>query len=130
MREGYSGPIYCTPATADLAAILLPDSGRIQEEDARYANKKGFTRHKPAEPLCTERDARKTLQLLETVPFDKPFEFGKAKIHFRRSGHILGAASVAVSLGRAAGAVLGRRRAGGATCCSNRRSRRPPRTGS
>ncbi|MDH3402058.1 MAG: MBL fold metallo-hydrolase [Acidobacteriota bacterium] len=99
VREGYSGPIYCTEATADLAAILLPDSGRIHEEDAKYANRKGFSRHAPAKPLCTEADARRTLQLLERVPFDRPFPIGGAEVRFRRAGHILGAASAAIELG-------------------------------
>jgi metallo-beta-lactamase family protein len=96
---GYSGPIYCTESTADLAAILLPDSGRIQEEDAKYANKKGFSRHSPAEPLYTESDARQALQLLHQVPFDQTFDIGGAEIHFRRAGHILGAANVVVTVG-------------------------------
>ncbi len=110
VRDGYSGPIYCTNATADLAGILLPDSGRIQEEDAKYANKKGFSRHSPAEPLCTESDARRTLQLLQQVPFDKPFPIGDAELRFRRAGHILGAASVSVDARRPATALFGRHR--------------------
>jgi metallo-beta-lactamase family protein len=96
--RGYSKPIYCTDATADLAAILLPDAGRIQEEDAKFANREGFSRHKPAKPLYTESDARRTLELLQPVPFAAPFEIGGATLHFRHAGHILGAANVVVSL--------------------------------
>ena len=56
-RDGFAGPIYATPATVELARILLPDSARLQEEDAAYANKTGASKHKPALPLYTERDA-------------------------------------------------------------------------
>ena len=55
--HGFEGPIRCTSATADLLGIMLPDSARIQQEDANYANKKGYSRHKPALPLYTEEDA-------------------------------------------------------------------------
>jgi len=99
IARGYSGPIYCTRATADLAGILLPDAGRIQEEDAKYANKKGYSRHKPAKPLYTESNAKQTLRQIETVTFDTPFEIDGATLHFRRSGHILGAANVVVAVG-------------------------------
>jgi metallo-beta-lactamase family protein len=99
VRGGYSGPIYCTEATADLAAILLPDSGRIQEEDAKFANKKGFSRHRPAEPLYTESNARQVLKQLHQVPFDKEFAVADAEIRFRRAGHILGAASIHLAVG-------------------------------
>lgn len=100
VASGYSGPIYCTRATADLAGILLPDAGRIQEEDARFANKEGYSRHKPAKPLYTESDAKRTLKLLQPMAFDSPYELeGGASLHFRRAGHILGAANVVVSVG-------------------------------
>ena len=51
IRQGYAGPVHATPGTRDLCAILLPDSGHLQEEEARYANKRGFSKHKPALPL-------------------------------------------------------------------------------
>src|SRR5690606_34027110 len=57
VRDGFEGPIYCTAATADLCRMLLPDSARIEEEDARYANKHGFSKHRPALPLYTADDA-------------------------------------------------------------------------
>lgn len=61
VREGFRGKVWCTPATRDLARILLPDSGHIQEEDAAFANRKGFSKHAPALPLYTEDDAQRSL---------------------------------------------------------------------
>jgi len=68
VKEGYKGPIYCTRATQGLAKISLPDSGRIQEEDARFANKHG-SRHKPALPLYTEQDAYACLKRFVPLPY-------------------------------------------------------------
>jgi metallo-beta-lactamase family protein len=99
VRDGFEGPVYCTRATADLAAILLPDSARIQEEDARFANKEGYSRHRPAEPLYTEADARAALKLLVPVAFDEPFSIAGAEVRYRRAGHILGAANVRLEVG-------------------------------
>ena len=59
MKRGFHGPIYCSVATKALCKVLLPDAGYLQEEDARYANYKHFSKHEPAEPLYTEEDARK-----------------------------------------------------------------------
>ncbi|MCC7546623.1 MAG: MBL fold metallo-hydrolase [Burkholderiales bacterium] len=96
-RNGFRGPVYCTPATRDLCGILLPDSGHLQEEDARYANKGGFSRHKPALPLYTEADARRSLELLRTVPFGEATALGTGiGFEFHRAGHILGSAMVRV----------------------------------
>src|SRR3990172_7703341 len=58
VKNGFSGKVYCSEATRDLCAILLPDSGHLQEEEARYANKKGYSKHKPALPLYTQQEAR------------------------------------------------------------------------
>lgn len=91
VREGYSNPVYATRGTADLSRLMLPDSGRLQEEDARYANKTGFSSHQPALPLYTEKDARAALSLLRAAPFDKEIDFlPGAKIKFIPAGHILG----------------------------------------
>src|ERR1044071_404336 len=60
-RDGFTGPIYATTATADLMKLMLPDSARLQEEDAEYANRKRFSKHKPALPLYTEEDAQAAL---------------------------------------------------------------------
>ena len=65
VKEGFRGTIFATPATVDLCGVLLPDSGHIQESDARTANKKGFSKHKPALPLYTEVEAIETLQFLK-----------------------------------------------------------------
>ncbi len=97
MREGFKGRVWCTPGTRALCEILLPDSGRIQEEDAEYANRKGFSKHSPAEPLYTEEDARRSLELLEPVDFGEAFEpVDGVRAVMQPQGHILGAASVRV----------------------------------
>src|SRR3972149_6235887 len=62
MRNGFSGKVYCTSATRDLCAILLPDSGYLQEEEAKYANKYGYSKHAPALPLYTKQDAEMSLR--------------------------------------------------------------------
>ncbi len=94
-RNGFRGPVYCTAATRDLCGILLPDSGYLQEEDARYANKQGFSKHKPALPLYTEADARRSLELLQTVPYHRYVDLGAGLgFEFQRAGHIVGAAMV------------------------------------
>ena len=61
VKQGFTGPIYCTQATAKLCEILLPDSGHLQEEDAFFANRHGFSRHNPALPLYTVEDAKRSL---------------------------------------------------------------------
>ncbi|MBA3548486.1 MAG: MBL fold metallo-hydrolase [Nannocystis sp.] len=96
-RAGYRGAVYCTPSTAALCRILLPDAGRLQELDAEYANKKGYSRHHPALPLYTADDATRALELLRPVEFDERFALpGGLHATFTRAGHILGAASVCV----------------------------------
>ncbi|TVR53632.1 MAG: MBL fold metallo-hydrolase [Gemmatimonadales bacterium] len=96
VREGFRGPIYVTPPTLDLLPILLLDAGRIQEEDARYAKKKGFSRHAEPRALFTEADAQAVLPLLEPVPFHREQDAGGFRVTFHRAGHILGAAQVRV----------------------------------
>ncbi len=92
VKEGFRGPIYCTQATADLAGILLPDTGHLQEEEAKWANKKGYSKHKPAKPLFTEDDARDVLQYLEPVEYGQHFEPAPdIRAKYRDTGHILGA---------------------------------------
>lgn len=96
VKNGYHGPIYCTEPTRDLCHILLPDSGRLQEEDASYANLKGFSKHKPALPLYTEEDARRSCRQLKGIALHERFKIGDAEISFHGAGHILGAAHVLV----------------------------------
>ncbi len=94
-RRDFSGQVFCSRATADLCKILLPDSGHLQEKDAEFANRHGFSRHKPALALYTEQDARNALEFLRPLAFDQDARLsGGATIHLRRAGHILGAASV------------------------------------
>jgi metallo-beta-lactamase family protein len=95
VREGFRGPIYCTPATADLAELLLRDSARIQEEDARYANRKGFSTHHPALPLYTEEEAEKAVDLFEVVDYGGWQRASPStQFRFRHAGHLLGSAIV------------------------------------
>lgn len=93
VREGYRGPIYATRATLELCRISLPDSGRLQEEEARYRNRHGITRHHPALPLYTEGDAYACLRLFEVVPYHTLHDLpGGASWQFFPAGHILGSA--------------------------------------
>jgi metallo-beta-lactamase family protein len=94
-KQGFSGPVFCSSSTAEFCGILLPDSGHLQEKDAEFANRHGFSKHKPALALYTLEDAERSLKLLVSIPFDRPREVpGGARAHLRRAGHILGAASI------------------------------------
>jgi metallo-beta-lactamase family protein len=99
VRDGFRGPIHCTEPTKDLANILLPDSGHLQEEDAHYANRRGFSKHSPARPLYTESDARRVAAAFRPVGFDQDVEIGDLTVRFVPAGHILGASSVVVRHG-------------------------------
>jgi metallo-beta-lactamase family protein len=95
VKEGFRGPVYCTPATAEMVRILLLDSAKLQEEDAEYANRKGFSKHKPALPLYTVADVERTLELIEPVPYRRPLKVGSnVTVRFLNAGHILGSAMV------------------------------------
>ena len=72
VANGYRGRIFCTPGTKDLCSLVLPDAAHIQEEDARDANRHGFTKHQPALPLYTTADAARTLDRLQPVGYDRP----------------------------------------------------------
>ena len=94
-RKGFDGPVYCTPPTKALLGVLLPDAAHINEEEARFANKKGYSKHKPALPLFRMADARAALKRLEAVPFDHWHELHPGiRFRYHRQGHILGAAAV------------------------------------
>jgi len=101
VRDGFAGPVFCTPPTLALCEILLPDAAHLQEEDAGYANRKGFSKHAPALPLYTEEDALAALARLRALPFDRELEVGPFRVRLQPAGHILGAASVAVRNARA-----------------------------
>ncbi|QIL77905.1 MBL fold metallo-hydrolase [Hymenobacter sp. HDW8] len=93
VRDGFRGAIFCTDATADLLEIMLLDSAKLQEEEAAYANAKGYSKHHPAEPLYTIADARQVLTLLRSVPYDTPVQVtDQVHVVFRDAGHILGSA--------------------------------------
>jgi metallo-beta-lactamase family protein len=96
MREGFHGHIWCTPASRQLAEILLVDSGNLQEEDARHANRYGYSKHEPAEPLYTTADAEKVMKQFRTADYAHPFRIGPFTIHFSPAGHILGSSCVRV----------------------------------
>lgn len=99
-REGFDGPVYCTEATAALCDLLLRDSAKIQENDAEFANRHGFSKHQPALPLYGTRDAHRALKLLQPVPIERAHDLGHgASLHFRRAGHILGAATAEIRWG-------------------------------
>jgi len=99
VRDGFRGPIYATEATRDLTSILLPDSGYLQEEDARYANEKQFSRHHPALPLYTEEDAVRAAAKVRGVERHKPIQVGDLEVTLQRAGHILGASTVTLRHG-------------------------------
>ena len=98
VRHGFRGPVYCSRGTSELMKILLPDSARLQEEEADYRNRHQITKHLPALPLYTEQDARETLKLLQVVP-NTGEEMHIVKgitAEFRIAGHILGSSQVLV----------------------------------
>ncbi len=98
MKQGFRGTVYCTSGTRDLCRILLPDSGRLQEEEAGYANRKGFSKHKPALPLYTEEDADRVLGLFRPISYESQFDLGDGlKLKLIKSGHIIGSAFVQLS---------------------------------
>lgn len=100
VANGYQRPVYATPATIDLLTLLLPDSGRLQEEQAHYANKKGFARHLPAKPLYTEKDAEAALRLLRPIEYRTWNRIGhELDVRPWPAGHILGSAVLEARLG-------------------------------
>jgi metallo-beta-lactamase family protein len=99
VAAGFRGPVYATPTTVELARIVLPDCGHLQEEEAEYANRKGFSKHEPALPLYTEADAWDAVGQLVAMPFHERREIAPGiTIELGRAGHILGAASVWMQL--------------------------------
>jgi metallo-beta-lactamase family protein len=95
VKNGFSGKVYCSEATRDLCEILLPDAAHLQEEEAEYANRRGFSKHHPALPLYTKEDAQAALQLLTPVEFDQDINLGDGlTLRLSPNGHILGSAFV------------------------------------
>ena len=100
VRQGYHGPIFCTPATKDLCAVMLADSGHIQEKDAEYLNKKHLHQGgTPVEPLYTAEDAERSARYFTGIPYGKEFSvIPDVTAVFTDAGHILGSASVLVTV--------------------------------
>jgi len=101
VKQGFRGPIYCSEATFELCKILLRDSGMLQEEEAAFANKYGFSKHNPALPLYTLKDAEASFNYFHPLPFNTPFDLG-TNIHFSflPAGHILGASFIRLTDGK------------------------------
>lgn len=102
VKQGFSGPVFCTAATRDLCRIMLPDSAGLQEEEAEYANRHGFSKHSPALPLYTREDAERSLKLFEAVPRHQDWEPARG-LHARlgRAGHMPGASHLRLEDSRA-----------------------------
>ena len=99
VKQGFRGKVFCTPGTRDLLRVMLPDAAHLQEEEAGYANRKGYSKHHPALPLYTRQDAEAVFPLLESRPYGKPFPVAEGIGGlFRRAGHILGSATVELRL--------------------------------
>ncbi len=99
VREGFRGPVFCTRATRDLLGIMLMDAAHLQEEEAAYANRKGYSRHRPALPLFDAADAEAALALAAPRSYHARFPVtGGISAVFRRAGHILGSATVELLL--------------------------------
>jgi metallo-beta-lactamase family protein len=96
VKSGFRGPIYCTEPTADLIEILLLDCAKLQEEDAEYANRKGFSKHHPALPLYDSEDAERTLRRVKPVPSGGQFEAAGFDVRFHEAGHILGSSFLGI----------------------------------
>jgi metallo-beta-lactamase family protein len=98
VAEGFDGPIYCSRASRGLVSLILQDAGNIQEEQARYARKKGYSRHADPQPLYTAKDSRAAIRLLRRLDFDQEHEILPGiRVRLRRAGHLLGAASIEIS---------------------------------
>jgi len=105
VAAGYRGRIFCTPGTKDLCSLVLPDSARLQEEDAREATRHGYSKHHPALPLYTETDAARALMQLQPVGYDRPVPLwaegtadGAPTVEFVNAGHLLGSAYARIRL--------------------------------
>ena len=98
VAKGYKGPVFASPGSCDLLRVMLPDAAHLQEEEARYANRKGYSKHTPALPLYTIEDAERTLRLMRPTRNGEAVEVAKdVFLAFGRVGHILGAGSASIS---------------------------------
>ena len=100
VAQGFKGRIFCTPGTRDLCTLVLPDSAHIQEEDARHANRHGYSKHAPALPLYTSLDAARTLTHLQPVGYERPVPVVPGvDVDFINAGHLLGSAYARLHIG-------------------------------
>ncbi len=99
VKHGFRGPVYASPATRDLAEVLLLDSAHLQEEDARRANRYGYSRHAKALPLYTRRDAQRALARIVPLPPGREAAIGKLRVGLTPVGHLLGACAVTLTHG-------------------------------
>jgi len=100
VAQGFKGRIFCTPGTRELCTLVLPDSAHLQEEDARDANRHGYSKHAPALPLYTSLDAARTLTQLQPVGYDRPVPVVPGvDVEFINAGHLLGSSYARVHLG-------------------------------
>lgn len=98
-RKGYNGPVYCTSATEDLMRLILMDSAKLQEEEASYAKRKGYSKHATPEPLYTVEDVMPIFNNTRTCKFEETLIIaGNIKARFYNAGHILGAAILEISV--------------------------------
>lgn len=99
VHQGFKGKIICTAATADLLPIMLRDAARLQEEEADFAFRQGYSKHSKPEPLFTVEDAETVMTLVHGYPMGNDVDLGDGlSIHFNNAGHILGAASIQLTL--------------------------------
>lgn len=99
-RQGFRGRVFCTHGTRELLEILLPDSAHLQEEQARHANKRGYSKHRPAEPLYTLEEAEASLEQVESVDYYRTFAPAPGfEARYTRAGHILGSGSLELRVG-------------------------------
>jgi metallo-beta-lactamase family protein len=107
VSQGFNGPVYCTGGTEDLCKLVLPDAAHLQEEDAKFANKRGYSKHQPALPLYTEADAAEALSRLKPSPFGKKVAIGNGfEVEFINAGHLLGSSYVLFTRADRSGARL------------------------
>jgi metallo-beta-lactamase family protein len=100
VADGFTGRIFCTPGTKDLCSLILPDAAKIQEEDAKEANRDRYSKHHPALPLYTANDAARALMQLQPVGYHRPVPVGGGiEVEFIPAGHLLGSAYARVTSG-------------------------------
>lgn len=99
VKSGFKGTIHCTDATADLLEIMLMDSAKLQEEEAEYAKKKGYSKHSNPQPLYFSSDVSQTMHLIQSHTYEEAFQlFDRVEVKFRDAGHILGSAMVEITV--------------------------------